>query len=113
MTDRIEKTVDLRAPIARVWKALTDHEEFGKWFRVKLDQPFTVGAVQTGHITYEGYEHMKWRSTVERMEAPHLFRVHVAGRGGCERSGRPTGRASHARHVPARGDLCRHASHGG
>ena len=73
MTDRIEKTVDLRAPIARVWKALTDHEEFGKWFRVKLDQPFTVGAVQTGHITYEGYEHMKWRSTVERMEAPHLF----------------------------------------
>lgn len=71
--DRIEKTVDLEAPIERVWRAITDHEEFGAWFRVKLDGPFAVGQVTTGHITYEGYEHMKWRSTVECMEAPHRF----------------------------------------
>ena len=73
MTDRIEKTVELRAPIARVWRAVTDHEEFGAWFRVKLDGPFAVGEVTTGQITYEGYEHMKWRSTTERMDEPHLF----------------------------------------
>ena len=36
MTDRIAKTIDLDAPIARVWRALTNHEEFGQWFRVRL-----------------------------------------------------------------------------
>ena len=71
--NRIEKTVVLEAPIERVWRAVTDHEQFGAWFRVKLDGPFEVGKVTTGQITYEGYEHMKWRSTVERMDAPHAF----------------------------------------
>ena len=36
-TDRIEKTIELNAPVSRVWRALTDHREFGAWFRVKLD----------------------------------------------------------------------------
>ena len=40
MTDRIEKTIELKAPVSRVWKALTDHEEFGAWFRVALESPF-------------------------------------------------------------------------
>ena len=40
MSDRIEKTIELKAPVARVWKALTDYQEFGKWFRVQLDGPF-------------------------------------------------------------------------
>ena len=73
MSDCIEKTVELNAPVARVWRALTDHIEFGAWFRVKLDGPFQPGEVATGHITYPGYEHVKWRSTTRRMEAPHLF----------------------------------------
>ena len=47
--DRIEKIVDLAAPVSRVWRALTDHEEFGQWFRVRLDGPFEVGATTTGN----------------------------------------------------------------
>ena len=73
MSDRIEKTIDLRAPVSRVWKALTDHSEFGTWFRVKLDGPFVVGQVSTGHVTYPGYEHLKWEARVTRMEPPRLF----------------------------------------
>jgi uncharacterized protein YndB with AHSA1/START domain len=73
MSDRIEKTVDLRAPIERVWRALTDVDEFGSWFRVKLDGPFVVGQVSTGHVTYPGYEHLKWEARVTRMEPPRLF----------------------------------------
>jgi uncharacterized protein YndB with AHSA1/START domain len=42
-TDRIEKTVSLRAPRARVWRALTDATEFGTWFGVKFDGPFVAG----------------------------------------------------------------------
>ncbi len=73
MTDRIEKTIDLKAPIERVWQALTNHEEFGTWFRVKLDGPFMPGEISRGRITYPGYEHLKWEATVQRMEAPRYF----------------------------------------
>ena len=48
MTDRIEKTIELKAPVSRVWKALTDHHEFGKWFKVRLEGPFVPGKVSRG-----------------------------------------------------------------
>ena len=73
MTDRIEKSIDIAAPVERVWRALTDHEEFGAWFRVKLDGPFALGELSRGHMTYPGYEHLKWEARVVAMEAPHLF----------------------------------------
>jgi uncharacterized protein YndB with AHSA1/START domain len=78
VTDQIVKTVTLKAPVARVWRALADHNEFGQWFRVKLDQPFAPGALSTGKITYPGAEHYPWRATVERMEKERLlsFRWH-------------------------------------
>jgi uncharacterized protein YndB with AHSA1/START domain len=72
-TDRIEKSIDLKAPIERVWRALTDYQEFGTWFRVNLDGPFILGKISTGHMTYAGYEHIKWEATIKQMEAPHLF----------------------------------------
>lgn len=71
--DKIEKVIELRAPVARVWRALTDADEFGTWFRVNLDGPFEVGAISTGQMTYPGYEHYAWVATVERMELEHLF----------------------------------------
>jgi uncharacterized protein YndB with AHSA1/START domain len=73
MSDRIEKTIELKAPIERVWRALTDHNEFGEWFRVKLDAPFVAGEVAAGRITHPGYEHLKWQARIERMEPPRLF----------------------------------------
>ncbi len=73
MSDRIEKTVELNAPVERVWRALTDHNEFGEWFRVKLDGPFAPGEVARGRVAYPGYEHVKWEATIKRMDAPRLF----------------------------------------
>jgi uncharacterized protein YndB with AHSA1/START domain len=73
MTDRIEKTVELKAPVSRIWKALTDHKEFGAWFRVNLDGPFVLGGRSTGHITYLGYEHLKWEAIVQKIEPERLF----------------------------------------
>ncbi len=43
-TDRIEKQVTLKAPVARVWRALTDPAEFGQWFGVALRGTFTPGS---------------------------------------------------------------------
>lgn len=71
--DRIIKVVELKAKPARVWRALTDHKEFGTWFRAKLDQPFLVGELSTGRMTYPGYDHLPWRARVKRMEEGRLF----------------------------------------
>ena len=72
-SDRIEKSVELKALVSRVWRALTDHREFGTWFRVNLDGPFLPGQVSTGRIAYPGYEHLIWRATIVKMEPEHLF----------------------------------------
>jgi uncharacterized protein YndB with AHSA1/START domain len=72
-TDRIEKRIALKAPVERVWRALTDYREFGEWFRVKLDGPFAVGQVSRGQITYPGCEHVKWEAMVQKMEPEKLF----------------------------------------
>ena len=73
MSDRVEKTVELQAPIERVWRALTDHQEFGAWFRVKLDGPFVPGAVSRGNVTYPGYEHLRWEAVVQKIEPKRTF----------------------------------------
>jgi uncharacterized protein YndB with AHSA1/START domain len=73
MSDRIEKQIELKAPVSRVWRALTDHREFGEWFRVKLDGPFVEGQVSRGNMTYPGYEHVKWYAVVQKMEPERLF----------------------------------------
>lgn len=69
----IDKRIDLGAPIARVWRALTDYREFGRWFGVKLEQPFAVGRVARGRITYPGYEHLILEATVVTLEPERLF----------------------------------------
>ena len=73
MADRIEKRIELNAPVSRVWRALTDYREFGAWFRVRLDGPFVPGQVSRGQITYPGYEHVKWEAVVQKMEPERLF----------------------------------------
>ena len=72
-TDRIEKTILLHAPRARVWRALTNAEEFGAWFRVALEGPFAEGATVRGHITHPGYEHVTMEMQIVRIEPERLF----------------------------------------
>jgi uncharacterized protein YndB with AHSA1/START domain len=73
MKDFIEKRIELKAPVSRVWRALTDYREFGEWFRVKLDGPFAPGKISRGQVTYPGYEHLKWEAVVQKMELEKLF----------------------------------------
>jgi uncharacterized protein YndB with AHSA1/START domain len=73
MTKSIQRTIDIKAPVSRVWKALTDSREFGQWFRAKIDQPFKVGETSTGFMAYPGYEHLKWEAKVLKMEPEKLF----------------------------------------
>jgi uncharacterized protein YndB with AHSA1/START domain len=73
MSDRIDKRIELKAPVSRVWRALTDHREFGEWFRLTVSGPFEPGKTVGGHILHLGYEHLTWEATVEAMEPERLF----------------------------------------
>ena len=59
--------------MSRVWRALTDHREFGQRFRVALEGPFVPGKAIRGQITHPGYEHVTLNATVQRMEPERLL----------------------------------------
>jgi uncharacterized protein YndB with AHSA1/START domain len=66
--DRIERKILLKAPRARVWRALSDAEEFGKWFGVDFKRKsFVAGQRVHGHITNAGYEHLIMEVHIEQM----------------------------------------------
>ena len=79
--DRIEKQVQLRHPRSKVWRALTDSREFGKWFGAAFTEPFAPGVRRQGRITHKGYEHMTMDIIIEHMEPERLFswRWHPGG----------------------------------
>jgi uncharacterized protein YndB with AHSA1/START domain len=73
-TDRIERSVVINAPRERVWRAISNAEQFGTWFGADLaGQVFAPGQRARGRITYPGYEHIFFEAVVERMEPPELF----------------------------------------
>ncbi|MBL8627515.1 MAG: SRPBCC family protein [Myxococcales bacterium] len=71
--DHVTRTMLMRAPLARVWAALTDHATFGTWFRARLDRPFAVGATVTGNITHCGFEHVRFLAEVVAIDPPTRF----------------------------------------
>jgi uncharacterized protein YndB with AHSA1/START domain len=85
-TDRIEKKILLRAPRKRVWRALSDSTEFGTWFGMKFDGPFTPGARLRGTIVgttvdadvakaQKVHEGIPFEITVDRIEPERLFSI--------------------------------------
>ena len=72
-SSRIEKSIQIAAPVSRVWLALVDHRQFGEWFRVKVDGPFLPGQESTGHITWPGYEHLPWRAVIQKIQPETFF----------------------------------------
>ncbi len=73
MTNQIEKQIDLKAPVTRVWQAITDHREFGQWFKVNFEGPFVPGEVARGNMTHPGYEHMQLEVVVKEIKPEHYF----------------------------------------
>jgi uncharacterized protein YndB with AHSA1/START domain len=50
VADRIEKSIDISATRARVWRALTAPEEFRAWFGIAIDRPFAAGTRVRGTL---------------------------------------------------------------
>ena len=72
MTDTITREILVRAPLARVWRAVSDHREFGTWFRVELDGPFEEGRRVEGRMTYPGAEGLPFSACVTALR-PETF----------------------------------------
>ena len=73
-TDRIERSILLKAPRSRVWRALSNAEEFGSWFGAALKgKTFAPGQRVQGQITHPGYEHLVFDAVIERMEPERLL----------------------------------------
>jgi uncharacterized protein YndB with AHSA1/START domain len=86
-TDRIEKSILLRASPKRVWHAITDARQFGTWFGVEFDAPFAPGTHIRGRIVptkvdaevarmQEPWTGMECDITVECIEPMRLFSFH-------------------------------------
>jgi uncharacterized protein YndB with AHSA1/START domain len=84
VSDRIEKKILLRAPRARVWRAIADSSQFGQWFGVKFDGPFVPGAATRGTLVgtvvdedvakmQRQYAHVPFEIVVDRVEPEQLF----------------------------------------
>jgi len=73
-TDRIERSIVIKAPRERVWRALSNAEEFGTWFGANLkSQTFAPGQRVRGPITIPGYEHIFFDVVIERIEPQSLL----------------------------------------
>jgi uncharacterized protein YndB with AHSA1/START domain len=83
-TDRIVKKILLRAPRTRVWRAISDSQQFGSWFGMKVDGPFVAGATMRGTIKpttvdpevaamQQPHEGMPFEITIDRIEPERLF----------------------------------------
>jgi len=72
-TDRIEKSLVVRAPRSRVWRAVSNAKEFGAWFGMKLEGDFVENATVRGRITHKGYEHITIDLLVQRIEPERYF----------------------------------------
>lgn len=83
-TDRIEKSVFLRAARSRVWRALTDSAEFGSWFGVKIDGPFVAGQPAKGVLVgttvdpeiaaaQKEFADIPFEIVIDRIEPERLF----------------------------------------
>ena len=82
--DRIEKQILLHAPLSRIWRALADSTEFGTWFGMKFDGPFSPGARLNAVITptkvdpeiaaaQKQYEGLPFEIAIEQMVPERLF----------------------------------------
>lgn len=72
-SNQIEKSITINASRSRVWRALTNYQEFGAWFNVRLDSPFVVGKPCEGKNLHPGYEHLRMLFTATRIEPEDRF----------------------------------------
>jgi uncharacterized protein YndB with AHSA1/START domain len=67
MTDTIRKQVVLKAPRAKVWRAISDSKAFGTWFGMTVDGPFVAGKTVKGKIAKTQVD-----AEIAKQQEPHV-----------------------------------------
>jgi uncharacterized protein YndB with AHSA1/START domain len=76
-TNTVERSILIKGSRERVWRALTNAEEFGAWFGANLSgQVFEPGRRARGLMTEPGMEHMYFDVVVERMQPQETMSFH-------------------------------------
>jgi len=73
-TDRVERSILINASRERVWRALTNAEEFGAWFGADLSgQAFKPGERARGKFSHEEFPDSYFDAVVERIEPQDMM----------------------------------------
>ena len=72
-TNVIEKEIVLRAPLSRVWSAISNAEQFGQWFGMQFDGAFKAGQPIRGKFSNPKYAHLTLQMTIVDIEPESLF----------------------------------------
>ena len=67
LADRIKKSTTLKAPLAKVWKAINDSAAFGTWFGMTIDRPFIEGETVMGTIATTQVD-----DEIAKLQEPHV-----------------------------------------
>ncbi|MEM7003693.1 MAG: SRPBCC family protein [Pseudomonadota bacterium] len=73
LENSIVRSVDIKAPISKVWDAIADHKKFGAWFKCVVDEPFVEGGVCTCRSTYHEHEELVWQKRIKRIQPETYF----------------------------------------
>lgn len=73
MENMIRKEIEIKAPVSRVWAAISDSKQFGEWFKVSLEGPFVAGKKIYGKLRIPKYEHLTFEFQVHKIEPENLF----------------------------------------
>ena len=69
----ITKKIEMKAPVSKVWKALTDSKQFGEWFHAKFNEPFQEGKKIIGEHTYEGMKGEELLLIIQKIQPETYF----------------------------------------
>lgn len=76
-TNSIERSIHINGSRERVWRALTNAEEFGAWFGADLSgQSFTAGQRARGPMTMQGCEGLYFDAVIKQIQPQDLLSFH-------------------------------------
>ncbi len=70
---RIDRSIEIKAPPERVWRALTDPAELSAWFQVKIEGPVSPGSHVWMVAQHKGYAGIRFQVWFVEMDPPRRF----------------------------------------
>ena len=67
---RIDRSIDIKAPVDRVWRALTEPAELSAWFRVTIDGDIQAGQTIWMTSSHSPYVGMRFEVRIVELTRP-------------------------------------------